>query len=293
MKAQMDTTAVLIIAVVTLGIGILLFIKFGFLTHIFEIITIPLNSIMSMLRGILVKGLWSLIGPLVGVAALMIWTSPKFWNPAGAIAGTSLTVGTAIVITTVVLSIFSVVPLLHVPTDTIHIGKTEGGEVHSVPESEIMKSVADGIVGCFQMYGSNQYDPLTGLDPPNPAACFSMEIAPKETMILNESSLVNWMSTHEYPSGNECINNCNNYSQKIVDMGGNKEYTAQDYINIIPITLTENIQNLVHIKYFDKYYFDVAYVGAIKNKCFNIDCGYLVDDDCSSFEHDMVVLCGG
>ena len=292
MKSQMDTTAVLIIAILVLGIGILFFMKLGFLDQMLELVAVPFNSIMSMLRGMLISGLWSLVWPLVGIATLMIWTSPTCYNPLGLGVCTGIEAASMGIIATLIIAMFSAIPLFHIPIATIHLGKIDESVsppvAHSVSISEIMKRVADGVVECFQMYGANHYDPLVGVDPPNPADCFSMEIVPDTGITLNKDTLIDWMNTHQYPSGDECSNDCISYAQKIVDLGGSSSY-ADNYINIPSITLTAGKNNLIYIKYFDKYDYSVNF--ADSQVCFNTDCGYS-EDSCDGFTHDMVVLCG-
>ena len=299
MKSQMDTTAILIIAILVLAIGILFFMKLGFLDQILELVAVPFNSIMSMLRGIIINNMWNLGKSLFVVATIMVWTSSKCWNPAGAVVCGSINTHALLMISTLIVSFFAAIILVHIPTAPIHLGKIDSnGHIHTVPKEKIMKRVADSVVECFQMYGADKYNPLAGIDPPNPADCFQMNIVPNESFAITSDNLYTWMANHEYPTGIKCDSikhPCDiTYISKMEYLAGNnvgKSY--KEYVSTFYIPLVRNQPKNLFVKYYDKYNYNYKAIvtSSVSSKCYDIDCGYS-EDSCDGFTHDMVVLCG-
>ena len=302
----METTAVLVIVFVSIGIGLLFFIKMGILTNILGGFISIFDSWMSILRGILVDGLWVVFGIFFGIATMMI-ISPKCATPQGALYCGVLEVATVAVLTTSLSMIFSTVPFVHIDTPTVDVGKISVTHTTVVPFSEAEKEIADNVVSCFAMFGSGKYDPLTGVDPPNPRTCFVLHIVTDHDFDMTDINY--WMLTHEYPSGEECQKDNNgrhvcelSYLMRLGELAGDKEHFGT-YIPIkgtwAPLTHTGSYYHgYLFIKYYDAY--GRMSEGPLSNgktlqgnlvmssQCYDKDCGF--NGDCPGL-YDKVVLC--
>ena len=72
MKSQLKITAYLLLIFIVIGIAITLFAKFGVFTKIFQVFAVVFDSIMALLRGILIKGMWSITPIILAIGSASI-----------------------------------------------------------------------------------------------------------------------------------------------------------------------------------------------------------------------------
>jgi hypothetical protein len=315
-KAQLQQTATIILVVVIFAVALVFLLRAGILTDLVTSFVVAFNSIGTVIRGVLIQSVYTPASVVIGVLSGMLWSSSICHNPIGAVG---CGVANGIMIGEIVdgtKTMIESIPLLSMMPPEQYAGIIKRGDnfkVKEIPKAdEVKQKIADRIIDCWRMYGSNSYDPFTLKDPPNPRTCFVMQVISDTSFGLGD--IKSWMETHEYPSGKECPivsgtmqckhsyeDEFNKYSSVKIDDALVDKDIIWDYTTISDIYpdcydyhTSDNFcdkkiyRSIIFIKYLD-YYNALGFITKIESRCYDEDCGY--NGDCKT-DHDVVVVCG-
>ncbi len=200
----LQTVVMLILAIISLAIGIMLIMKAGLISNLQTIICTTLITWTSYVRGILVNLIWLFFWAMIGVMALLIVIYGSFCKAfPGNIYCLSIYAAFIAFLLYTILVVFSGLPLMHCPNPTIKIGDFEKDCGDSLTSPEVfMREVAERSVDCWGMFSKGKFDPLTGKTPPNPRTCFVINFNLERGVTIEE--IVYYLKTHEYPSNKKC-----------------------------------------------------------------------------------------
>jgi len=191
--------AVLIIAFISLAIGITIIVKFEFLTGLQTLICTSLTTASSWLRGNIVNLLWLFYWVLLGIMALLIVVKGKACKGPYAIVCIATYAGFVAFLSVIITGSFSSIPLVSCVNPLIKIGPTERAPGDSdISKQQLYEVLADKIEDCWKMYGSGIYDPLTGLEPPNPRVCYAIKFNVNEDISMKD--FVKFFVTEKHPN---------------------------------------------------------------------------------------------
>ena len=316
----MEQLPTIILVVVIFAVALIFLWKTGVLLDLATTFCVAITSLGTTIRSILINSIYPVVTAIWGVLTGMLWSSQVCWNPYGAVGcvvvNGIMTQGMIDGTRTLIGSI----PLLTITPPQQYLGITKDSEVKQLPtKDEVMKRISENLIDCWRMFGGNKYNPLTLKDPPNPRTCFISQIVINASDFslsspisdfLTKNSIVNWMETHEYPSGKKCSlssgtivcahsykDEFNSVSDTHLSSALKTLSVSWDYKTIgqIDHTCYGNYcshgvyRTTIFIKYLD--YYEVApLLTEIKSNCYDSDCGYN-NGECNT-DHDLVVLCG-
>ena len=189
----LQSTIKLILAVVFIVVILYMLLAAGVLDAFREQTTALVCTMSSNGRGELISLIWrftktmatiisvfAIIAGLGGAGSaatatgiiqrVIAWRTTISFVSATAFARQALTLSGLAAVLYVILFIFPSIPLL-CPSYTIDLG-TPDKEVHY---EDFYASASARTLDCYNMMGGGKYDPLWGLDPPNPKTCFVIE----------------------------------------------------------------------------------------------------------------------
>jgi len=199
----LETAVALILIAISLAIAIVLIFTTGMISSIQTVICTTLTTGASWIRGFLIHWLWILYAMVIMVVGLVMLafgsTCQNF--PIG-----SAICLAAFAIFTATLAIFfdivtSGIPMLYCPNPTIMRAYDEGlcGDYNKgISNVSFFREVADRSVDCWFMYTAGEFDPLTGIAPPNPITCSVISFKLKQPVTINQ--MIDYMKGTNYSS---------------------------------------------------------------------------------------------
>ncbi len=194
---SLSILAVLILALISLGIMLIVIIKAGLLSALRDIVCVNVTSLSSMIRGVIIDLLWFFFGAVLLLVFLLMFLFGSLCKafPVGTAACTVMYAAFAVGLTMALMNVFGAIPLFTCQTSDITIGDA----VHHVAAVNFEKEVAARTVDCWNMYAKGRYDPLTGLSTPNPKTCFVINF--NLTSNINVSDMLMYMGTNNFTKG--------------------------------------------------------------------------------------------
>ncbi len=170
--------ALLIVAVILIVILLSVFFLFQMPLLVFP--TVIFDHLSTLVRGVIISGLWSLILPLIGVITALIFLDPSCWNPAGAIkCGAEAAIISAIV-TGIIVSMMGSIPLFFFPV-----------KLNGVSNGTFENHFADWIVDTNIMWNGGDSNPIWGKGP-NPRISFIISLKNQKYNLSKAIDKLKW-----------------------------------------------------------------------------------------------------
>ena len=170
MKKGVTTLTILVVVIVAI-LSLVLAMNFlfsqGYLVGLQSLVCSTLTRTSALLRGIIVKQLWVFYWAIFAIfsAVVLAHAAGCASNPFSAAICIAGYLGAVAGFSSLMMGFFTTIPFTTCATPLIE-----------VDDADILKErVAESALDCWNMYGEGGYDPLTGIEPPNPRICYTIK----------------------------------------------------------------------------------------------------------------------